>query len=89
VDLWRYESRDGRSIRKALDFLAPYRDRRKQWPFPQIKPAKRSALLPLLRRASVAYAEDAYEAMIDAHPGKATFAKDRVQLICPSRRSGS
>ncbi len=88
VDLWRYESRDGRSIRKALDFLAPYRDRKKEWPFPQIKPAKRAALLALLRHASVAYAEDAYEAMIDAHPSKPAFAKDRFQLICPPGRSG-
>jgi hypothetical protein len=36
VDLWRYESQDGRSIRKALDCLAPYSDRDRKWPHKEI-----------------------------------------------------
>jgi hypothetical protein len=32
VDLWHYESSDGRSIRKALDFLAPFVFYGQRWP---------------------------------------------------------
>ena len=55
VDLFAYQTTDGRSLRKALDFLAPYADPAKTWPYPQIMPDDRSQLAPLLRRASVAF----------------------------------
>ena len=37
VDLWNYETPDGRSIKKAQDFLAPYLRREKEWEYPQLK----------------------------------------------------
>jgi hypothetical protein len=36
VDLWMYSTRDGRSIRRALDYLAPYLLGEKQWQHEQI-----------------------------------------------------
>jgi hypothetical protein len=61
VDLWHYESPDGRSIRKALDFLLPYvTDPGKPWPYEQIKPMNREALAPMLRQAAMAYHEPKY-----------------------------
>jgi hypothetical protein len=36
VDLWSYESIDGRSIRQALDFVMPYLLGKKEWPHEQI-----------------------------------------------------
>jgi hypothetical protein len=37
VDLWRYESADGRSLRRGLDFVLPYLIGEKQWPHEQIE----------------------------------------------------
>jgi hypothetical protein len=57
VDLWNYRSKDGGGLRKALDFVAPYVDRDKPWPHPQISAEKRrnNELPTLLRRAALAY----------------------------------
>ena len=35
VDLWSYESKDGRSINKAIKFLIPYMLGEKEWPYEQ------------------------------------------------------
>ena len=37
VDLWNYESEDGRSLRRGLDFVTPYLVGEKQWPHEQIE----------------------------------------------------
>lgn len=37
VDLWGYVSKDGRSIRRAVEFLLPYWRKEKPWPYKQIK----------------------------------------------------
>jgi hypothetical protein len=55
VDLWSYESPDGRSIRAALDFLAPYGVGEKEWPYPQINGFSAELFDPLLRIAAVKY----------------------------------
>lgn len=34
-NLWEYESPEGRSIKKALDFITPYIKDKKTWPYPQ------------------------------------------------------
>lgn len=36
VDIWHYETPDGRSIRKALDWLIPYATGEKKWTYQQI-----------------------------------------------------
>jgi hypothetical protein len=37
VDLWHFETDDGRSIRRALDFIFPYMTGEKKWPYEQIE----------------------------------------------------
>jgi hypothetical protein len=55
VDVWGYQTSDGRSLRKALDFLVPFAAGERPWPSPQITPFRASELTELLRRAAVAW----------------------------------
>jgi len=82
IDLWHYESHDGRSIRKALDFLAPYADRENKWPYEQISPHSAARLSPLLRRGAIAYEDNSYETWAGKIPEDDIVAS-RVQLLWP------
>jgi len=55
VDLWNYETRDGRSIRKALEFLKPFASGEKKWTYQQLGEWPPQILLPLIRRAEKHY----------------------------------
>ena len=55
VDLWHYQTADGRSLLQALEFMAPFADPQRPWPYPQIHPANRSELGEVLRRAAVEF----------------------------------
>jgi len=37
IDRWGYETEDGRSLRRGLDFVLPYLLREKEWPHKQIE----------------------------------------------------
>ena len=87
IDLWRYESPDGRGIRKALDWLVPYMDGLRAWPYEQILPVDRSAFVPILRRAALAYGDDRYADVIARLPGVDAGAH-RANLLHP-RPAGS
>lgn len=52
VNLWSYQTADGRSISKALDFLAPYGLGEQKWPYKQMGSWPGHALDPLLRQAA-------------------------------------
>ncbi|PID58310.1 alginate lyase [candidate division KSB3 bacterium] len=60
IDLWNYSSKDGRGIRKALDFLLPYADPGRSWPY-EDSSFQRTKLLPLLYRAASVYRDRSYE----------------------------
>lgn len=61
VDLWNYQTADGRSIRKALDFLLPYlADPEKKWPYSQIEPIHPADFAPLLLQAQIIYQDSVY-----------------------------
>ncbi|HET6979531.1 MAG TPA: alginate lyase family protein [Pyrinomonadaceae bacterium] len=52
IDLWNYETRDGRSIRKALEFLQPYASGEKKWPYQQLGEWPAQIKLPAYPRKS-------------------------------------
>jgi hypothetical protein len=55
VDLWHFQTKDGRSILKAAEFMAPYADANRKWPYQQIHPANRGDLQELLLRAAAEF----------------------------------
>jgi hypothetical protein len=69
VDLWRYHTPDGRSIRKAVDFLVPYATGKKKWPYSQLSPISYADMASLLRRAARAFRDPKYEQAIGQLPG--------------------
>ena len=80
VDLWNYQTPDSRSIRKALDFLAPFALGERKWEYQQIGGWPQQQLFPLLRRASARY--QSYETMSTKLPPLST--SDRSNLLFPS-----
>ncbi len=57
VDLWHYQTPDGRSIFAALKFVSLYADPAKQWPYRQIHARDQRGLGELLFRTGPIYAD--------------------------------
>ncbi len=62
IDLWNYQTPDGRSLRKGVDYLIPFATGQKRWPHKQITPFRASALHPVLRLAAVGWNDPRYRA---------------------------
>jgi hypothetical protein len=58
VDLWHFETPDGRSIRKAILYLVPFALGDRKWDAQQINGFNGQVLYPVMRRAAAHY-EDA------------------------------
>jgi hypothetical protein len=65
VDLWRFRTADGRSLRAALDYLVPFAEGGAGWPHRQISRIEPEGLLPLLDQAAVVWKADRYRALAD------------------------
>jgi hypothetical protein len=61
VDLWHFETKDGRSIKKAIDFLIPYVIEGKPWTYKQINPYKKQDFYRLLLIAAVKFNDYSYK----------------------------
>ncbi len=81
VDLWHFQTADGRSIRGGIEFLMPYLDEpAKQWPYQQIKEKNdRTDFLSILHRASLVYEAPAFQKFVTQN--QANRSK-RFQLTC-------
>lgn len=88
LDLWTYETADGRSIRRALEFLRPYVEEvsvgwpPRFWHYKQIVPFQPEILAPAFRMASVGYQEEEYETIVSQFP---SFRESSFQLTHPKR----
>jgi hypothetical protein len=62
VDLWTFETDDGRSLRKAIDFLLPYALGDKAWDYQQLGGLQPRALANAVRKATLKCNDDRYRA---------------------------
>ncbi|HZS04357.1 MAG TPA: alginate lyase family protein [Blastocatellia bacterium] len=81
VDLWNYQTADGRSIRKALDYLTPYALGEEKWPHQQLGEWPPQMLYSLLRRAAIKYPGGKYQALLAKI--SEVDASDRSNLLMP------
>jgi hypothetical protein len=85
-DLWRYQSADGRSLRKAFDFLGPYVGREDSFPYKELEPKGAAGeAAPLFGLAAWAYG-DASLAATAAVSAKARPDSLDALLIAPYGR---
>jgi hypothetical protein len=68
VDLWSFQTADGRGIRKAIEFLEPYARGGNKWTFEQIEPLRPESLYTIMRRAARGYRDEKYSAFMQAVP---------------------
>jgi hypothetical protein len=59
VDVWGYATADGRSLKRAVAFVAPYVGREREFPYPELKPGPSDEMLEALARAAFAYRDPA------------------------------
>jgi hypothetical protein len=83
VDLWSYRTSDGRSIRRAIEYLAPFACGRADWPHQQLGGVTREALFPVLRRAAHHYADRQFQGLMSCVPALAPA--DRARLTTHTR----
>ena len=62
VDLWAYETKDGRGIRPALEYLYPYATDDRKWTYQQIGGFEGKLFFPLMRRAAAHYQDEKFKA---------------------------
>lgn len=62
VDLWNFQTSDGRSIRAALNFLLPYATGEKKWDYQEIQGFHGERLLHSVELAAEKYHDPKYEA---------------------------
>lgn len=82
VHLFDFVTPDGRSLRKALDALAPYADEHLTWPHAEMDRRARNGLVPLLRRAARVYREPRYEEIIERQFGD-SVRRNPLELVLP------
>src|SRR2546423_6401218 len=79
VDLWNFQTKDGRGIRQALDFLVPIAIGEKKWAYQEIGGGvKPEMLFPLMQRAAAIYRDKAYQAVMVKVPTEGSSDRSRL-----------
>jgi len=82
IDLWNFQTEDGRGIRKAVDFLLPFGLRTKKWTYQQLGGWSPGGFYSILRRAAEKYPNAPYRVLLAKIP--APSSDDRGILLRPA-----
>ncbi len=85
IDLWHFQTQDGRSIRKAIDFMLPYALGKKKWTWAQIVPFHPGRMYYTLTIAAVRYKDQSYDGLANAILDD-EVRSSRVMFSLPPRR---
>jgi hypothetical protein len=80
VDLWHYETSDGRSIRRAFEYLYPFAVGSQKWPHQQITEFQSNSLFPLMRRAASRYSDQRFKTMMARVPQPGAADRERLMI---------
>ena len=87
ADVWSFATEDGRSLRKAIDWLMPFATGAALWPHPQPERPDWARFFEVMRRASLAYGSAAYErgacAVLKNSGKTADYEKNAMNLYLP------
>ena len=61
INLWDYETKDGKSIKKCIDWLVPYLKKEQEWTYEQIEKKKYDETIKVLKIATAKYVDAGYE----------------------------
>jgi hypothetical protein len=64
VDLWNFHTADGRGIRKAIEFLAPFARDTKSWQAKQIEPINTAKFYSIVRIAGKRYKDPEFQKLL-------------------------
>ncbi|MDX2029483.1 MAG: alginate lyase family protein [Blastocatellia bacterium] len=79
VDLWQYRTKDHRSFRQALEYLAPFAFGEKEWEYKQIIKWSPEEYFRLLRQVAEKYQDERFKALLARAP--AVNSADRSVLL--------
>ena len=83
LDIWKYESIKGSSLRRAIDWLLPFALGEVHWPYKEIHQPTWTGLAPVLRRASKACDNKTYEVACCRILSWNDYAKQVLNLWAP------
>ncbi len=79
VNLWQYETKEGKSIKKCVDWLVPYLKNEKKWDYEQIKKMEYEESVRILKMAAKKYSTTDYDALAKNVDLK-SYKSDIIQL---------
>jgi hypothetical protein len=79
VNLWQYDTKEGKNIKNCVDWMLPYLKNEKKWEYEQIKNVSYAETVRILKLASQKYSNPVYDAMAKTIDIK-TYQSDLNQL---------
>jgi hypothetical protein len=80
-DILEYQTKDGRSIKKALEYLIPYYSGEKEFEYKQIKEFEEDEFYPLMVKAYIKYKDKRYLELIKKTLNEDELSKLREKLL--------